>query len=229
VLTLDRDGYFSGKAWRDVGEAYQALTKMAERFRKRVQRWMEKQGMTPFGSEYVAVVEGHLSGWPHVNLMIRSPELATVLENERLERELAGLSKRECILLGGALLAAATGTGWGVQSTAERVRDKNAIAGYITKLAGLAGAAASEIAKITQAPLSAPERFHRLRAGDGFLPKRNKSHEVTGTLVRRTRDVDGTPLALPVHNVPARHREQVAACCYHEEELMLGELRVAGG
>jgi hypothetical protein len=56
VLTLDRDGYLSGKPWSDTVVAYKALSKMSEAFLKRVRRWMERETMKPVGSEWVAVV-----------------------------------------------------------------------------------------------------------------------------------------------------------------------------
>jgi hypothetical protein len=39
------------------------------------------------------------------------------------------------------------------------VRDKGAVTGYTTKLAGLAGATGAEIEKITQAPLEARRAY----------------------------------------------------------------------
>jgi hypothetical protein len=228
VLTLDRDGYLSGKPWSDTDAAYKALSEMSEAFLKRIRRWMVRESMKPVGSEWGAVVEAHRSGWPHMNLLVFSPELARLLETQRAERELVGMSARECVLLGDELLTAAMGAGWGAHSTAEPVRNKDAVAGYITKLAGLAGAAGSEIAKITQAPLSAPVRFRRLRAGKLFLPSRGKSDDdVTGTLVRRTHDVrKQAAVVLPLHDPRPEDREHVAQCCYHEEDLMAEEARV---
>jgi hypothetical protein len=226
VLTLDRDGYYSQKPWLNADEAYRALSGMTARFLKRLRRWMVTHGMKPIGSEWVAVVEAHRSGWPHMNLLVHSPDLARELTDRIAQRAIAGMSKRERTLLQGELLAMATATGWGAQSTAEPVRDKGAVTGYITKLAGLAGAAGAEVAKITQVPLSAPRRFRRLRSGTNFLPERRESSEnVTGTLIRRTADVDGTPLALPLHKAGASDREHVADCCYQEEALMIEEER----
>jgi hypothetical protein len=228
VLTLDRDGYYSRKPWLNADAAYRALSGMTARFLKRLRRWMVAEEMTPIGSRWVGVVEAHRSGWPHMNLLVHSPDLARALTDRIAERVLAGMGSRDSTLLHGELLAMATATGWGAQSTAEPVHDKGAVTGYITKLAGLAGAAGAEVAKITQVPLSAPKRFRRLRSGTNFLPERRQSSEnITGALIRRTADVDGTPLALPLHKARASDREQVAECCYEEEALMIEEGRAA--
>lgn len=229
VLTLDREGYYSGKKWKNVTEAYRELGRMSEKFLKRLRRWMKAQGMKPLGSEWVAVVEAHRSGWPHMNLILYSPELAEYLERDRVDRERRGFSAREQVLVQGDLRALTVGAGWGPQSTAERGRSPDALAGYITKLAGVAGSTAGELAKITQAPTAAPERFRRLRAGKGFLPPRRSNPEITGTLVRRyyMHELRG-PVVLPIHKVKTEAAAlEVAACCYHEEELLIEELRTA--
>ncbi len=59
------------------------------------------------------------------------------------------------------------------------------------KLAGLHDASVGELAKVTQIPSNAPERFRRLRTGKGFLPPRVCNPEVTGVLVRRRRSAEG--------------------------------------
>jgi len=222
VLTLDRNGYYSNQVWRDATDAYKALGKMSERFLKRLRRWMERGGMTPFGSEWIAVVEAHRSGWPHMNLMIYAPELAEFLANENAERARIGLSSRECTLLPIEIADAAVSAGWGRQSTGERVRDRNAVAGYITKLAGNADASGAEVAKITQAPLSAPNRFRRLRAGKKFLPPRRKNPNATGTLVRRT-TFQGTAHVVPLHRASPELQADIAVCCEIEETIMVRE------
>jgi len=222
VLTLDRAGYYSKRPWRDANEAYKALGGMSERFLKRVRRWMERNGMSAFGSEWVAVVEAHRSGWPHMNLLVYAPELAEHLEREHAEPSQAGLSPRECSLLPTEIADSAVGAGWGRQSTGERVRDRHAVASYITKLAGSADAAGAEVAKITQAPLSAPVRFRRLRSGRAFLPPRNKNRDFTGTLVRRSA-YNGTIHVVPLHDVRPDLAPEVAACCEFEEQIAIHE------
>lgn len=167
------------------------------------------------GNRWVSVVEAHRSGWPHVNLLVWCPELAERLRCERDERladpELAdavALARdawarkepvpaaireraRRATVIGGELAELITDSGWGLQSTAEAARSSAAIAGYVVKLAGMHDASAGELAKVTQAPLNAPERFRRLRSGKGFLPPRNVNPEVTGCLIRRRRSREG--------------------------------------
>ncbi len=203
VLTLDRNGYYSGEPWPDVTQAYRALGKMSTRFLRQLRRRYS------IGNQWVAVVEAHRSGWPHMNLMIYCPELAAELRAERERRELAGATVRETILLGGELLSIATTCGWGRQSTIEAARDTDALAGYIVKLAGNHDASVGELAKITQAPTNAPERFRRLRSGQGFLPPRYSNPEVTGCLVRRRRSAAGDWQIMPIN--PPKDPEQVAA------------------
>lgn len=225
VLTLDRDGYYSGKPWSDVNEAYRALGKMTRAALQRIgatwgsetklQGKKRVRSVRRIGKRWVAVVEAHRSGWPHVNLLVWAPELASQLRRERDSRladpdvanavELARDAwkngepvpervrelARRATTIGGELANAITDAGWGLQSTAEAARSADAVAGYVVKLAGNHDAAAGELAKITQAPTNAPQRFRRLRAGKGFLPPRESNPEVTGCLMRRRRAVAG--------------------------------------
>lgn len=224
VLTLDRDGYFSGTPWADVNEAYRALGKMTRATLGRIGRLygadtaLERSGRSgelrkvrKLGNRWVAVVEAHRSGWPHVNLMVWCPELASELRAEHESRladpevaDAVALARdawrakepippavretaRKATVAGGTLLTLLEASGWGRQSTAEAARDPNAFASYIVKLAGMHDASAGELAKITQAPLNAPIRFRRLRSGKGFLPPRHHDETITGVLIRRRR------------------------------------------
>lgn len=228
VLTIDREGYYSGQPWADVSAAYAALGKMTRATLARIGRtWgpetaLERSGRSKelrtvrkLGNRWVAVVEAHRSGWPHVNLLVWCPELAELLRSDHAERledpevadavELArdAWSRKEPVpsriremarratTVGAALRQLVEASGWGRESTAEAARSSEAIAGYVVKLAGQHDASVGELAKITQAPLNAPERFRRLRSGKGFLPPRQKDESVTGTLVRRRRSAEG--------------------------------------
>lgn len=167
------------------------------------------------GNRWVSVVEAHRSGWPHVNLVFWCPELAALLRRERADRledpaiadavELArdAWKRREAVphavrelarqatLAGGRVAEILEASGWGLQSTAEAARDIEAVIGYGVKLAGLHDASAGELAKVTQCPMNAPERFRRLRSGKGFLPPREKDETVTGCMMRRRRSAEG--------------------------------------
>jgi hypothetical protein len=224
VLTLDRDGFYSGKPWRSARDAFRALSSMSCKFLKRLNRMCRARGWRPIGNRWVATVEAHRSGWPHVNFILHCPELALELVSESRKKLAQGASDRESTLLGGELIHHALETGWGPQSTAERGRDAGALAGYIVKLAGEAGAVVGEVAKLTQLPHGAPVRFRRLRAGKGFLAPRHRNPDVTGTLVRRLRERDGTVTVLPLHKVSAADQSWVLACCYQEETIAIDEL-----
>lgn len=222
VLTIDREGYYRGgrRPFRDVKHAYKSLSRMSELLLKRLRRWQKSQGMRVLGSEWFAVVEAHKSGWPHLNLVIHSPQLARMLDQQQTADRAAGMSRRDASKLRGELREMALGAGWGPQSIAERARDREALAGYVTKLAGFADAAAGEIAKITQAPTSAPPRFRRLRSGKGFLPPRQGTADGwTGALIRRQVCNDGMPIVLPLHDVSPEHAINVQDACELEDRL----------
>jgi hypothetical protein len=183
VLTLDRDGWRTGDAWADAETAYRALSRMSRALLKRWGRMLGK----PIGSRWVGTVEAHRSGWPHLNLVLVSAELAAVLGRQA---NAADATDRQKALLRGELLSAALGAGWGPQSTAEVARSPEALAGYLVKLAGELdeawGAMAGEVTKVTQVPLSAPKGTRRLRSGRKFLPPRRRNPLLTGALLLRS-------------------------------------------
>lgn len=236
VLTLDRPDSFDGPAWVDADAAYKALSAQSRKFLKRLRRWQEAQGMTPLGNEWIATVEAHKSGWPHLNIVMHSSELADYVRAHKGEHdrssECGGCNRSGCphcrqgTLLWGPLLQHATDTGWGRISTIECARENNVerLTGYIVKLAGLADRSAGEVAKLTQLPTVAPERFRRLRSGKGFLPPRYKDERYTGTLVRRYQEQDGTVTVQPLADIPAERADDVAECCQLEEDLAHEEL-----
>jgi hypothetical protein len=99
VLTLDREGHYSGKPWLSTDEAYAELGALTRATLARIGRqWgpetrLERSGrgqqlrtVRHVGNRWAAVVEAHRSGWPHVNLMVWCPELADELRRERAER-----------------------------------------------------------------------------------------------------------------------------------------------
>jgi hypothetical protein len=229
VLTLDRNDYYGKNPqgeWLDVTDAYRSLGKMSEKLLKRLRR---RYGI---GNQWVAVVEAHRSGWPHVNFMLWCPQLARELESDRVARVDAGATPRESILIGGELLEHATATGWGTQSTAEAARSSEALAGYLVKLAGQHDASVGELAKVTQSPLNAPERFRRLRSGKGFLPPRHHDPTVTGCLLRRRRADTGeweiervNPPKDPAQVEPVERAIRAELALIDEEERILSQGR----
>jgi hypothetical protein len=243
---LDRDGYYSGSPWQDVSAAYAALSTMTRRALSRIgRRWgaetvLERSGRSnalrtvrKLGNRWVAVVEAHRSGWPHVNLVVWCPELAEQLRAEhdarmqdddianavflardawkRKEPVTEGIRAlaRKASVIGGELSRVLTVSGWGLESTAEAARDVEAVLGYGVKLLGLHDASVGELAKITQVPTNAPERFRRLRSGKGFLPPRISNPEITGCLIRRRRSNEGDWDVLPIN--PPKDDSQLEA------------------
>jgi len=202
VLTLDRLGTRGGQEWPDAREAYRALGSMGEKLLKRWRRLCEAHGWESFGSRWAVVVESHRSGWPHANVMLYAPELARELEAESQSRAEAGFAGRELSVLAhqdevlgagvrGELGAHAVACGWGIESTVERCRSTEALAGYMVKLARVPDGTMGELAKLTQLPHSAPFRFRRLRSGKGFLPPVKAANPAyTGALVKRIRGRD---------------------------------------
>ena len=219
VLTLDREGYYSGAPWRDVQQAFRALSRMTSVFLARVRRLCKRNGWRILKNEWVATVEQHKSGWPHVNIVMYAPELARELAAQRELNLSRGQTPRGAILLEGELRAAAVSAGWGHASTAEQARSKGALAGYIVKIAGKHDEVTGELAKLTQTPTNAEGKFRRLRSGKGFLPPRRKNENITGTMMRRTVDPQRSAYgAMPLHTIKNPELVRMAEKCMHFEE-----------
>lgn len=183
VLTLDQQGRFSGERWSSVDDVYRDVSRRTRNWLKRINRWCEREGVEGPGSRWVATVEAHRTGWPHLNIVMVAPGLARMLKTRRAAALGLGASEHEARMVSGELLTHTLHAGWGPRSTAEVARSVDAVAGYIGKLAKLHDAAVGEIAKLTQRPDAAPLGTRRIRSGVGFLPPRRKS-EYTGALVQ---------------------------------------------
>lgn len=229
VLTLDRYGTYSGeKRWETAQAAYRDLSRLSNEFLKRLRKWMKRMGWGVLANQWVATVEMHKSGWPHVNFVLWSKDLAQWIEDEKREKMTDGrMNEQEANRLSGELADIATNAGWGLVSTAERARSRDEALGYITKTAGKVDESIGELSKLCQLPLNAPFRFRRLRAGKGFLPQRKKSDVMTGTLVRRQNSSDGTRDVLPLHNVKGDAVTHSEECCATEERIWISELEAA--
>jgi len=228
VLTLDRRGTYSGEMpWENAQEAYRDLGRLSAAFLKRLRKWMISQGWEPLGKSWVATVEAHKSGWPHVNFVIWSKELADWLEDEKKAKMRDRISEHDSRFVAGPLADVVVDSGWGLRSTAERARSREESLGYICKVAGKVDESIGELAKLSQVPTNAPFRFRRLRAGKGFLPARAKSAEFTGTLIRRQHSNDGTRDAVPLHSCPAAAVAHSEECCETEERIWIDELSTA--
>jgi hypothetical protein len=156
------------------------------------------------------------------------PELARWLASEQSELEATGIGRRRATLLRGELLNAATGAGWGVQSTAEVARSADAAIGYVTKLARDHEQTVGEVAKLTQLPLNAPIKSRRFSSGKAFLPPVRHDPDVTGVLIKRIVGHDGHLHAEPVHNVPGKLHGFSSRCSELEERVLLQELQEQG-
>lgn len=225
VLTIDRHGTLSGLPWKDEQTAYRELGKMTHRFLESLRRDQTRRGERRLKNEWAMVVEAHRSGWPHANLMVYAPELAAELERERVALAQSGADDRTTRLMRGRMRALAVNAGWGTVSTAEQVRSRDALAGYLVKLAGHFDNAVAEVAKLTQVPLNAPPRFRRLRAGKGFLPPKHKSDKVTGTMTVRVVTSQHGPHVVPVQKLRPELQDLAAHCCELEERLWVAEAR----
>lgn len=230
VLTLDREGFYTGgrKPWVDAEDAYRQLGHMSERFIKRLRRWCVKMGWTHFESKWIQVVEAHKSGWPHVNLLIHHPQLAQYVQDHYEEQLNLGHSETSSKLLFDDILNHATACDWGTRSTVERVRSKDAMAGYIAKLAAYADEHIGELAKLTQAPTNAPIKFRRVRSGKGFLPPCRKNPNWTGVLTRRYYHKEWGYIAEPFlgkkNPTPQERLDHVNECTGIEEKQFIDEL-----
>jgi hypothetical protein len=225
VLTLDRDGTYSGeRPFETSKQAYKALSRLSGEFLKRLRKWFKAQGWAPLGNRWAATVEMHRTGWPHVNFILNSPELADWIDSERCDRLDDGMTPYEASLVSRELADIVTGSGWGLISTAERSKSTDTVISYIVKLAGECEQAIGELSKLSQVPTNAPFRFRRLRSGKGFLPPREKNANMTGTLLRR-RYWDGYLEVEPLHDVKDPVRADMSShCAALEEDVWQSEL-----
>lgn len=129
--------------------------------------------------EYVAVVEQHRSGWPHVNVLIYNQRLA----EECRATEHAQKKNGVYVLEGYKRVRArwlrphAVASGFGPIAYLEPMHDAHGMAGYLVKLADqLAG----EVSKGSQVPVQAPRHFRRLRSSRGFLPPAPTNPDLCG-------------------------------------------------
>jgi hypothetical protein len=124
----------------------------------------------------------------------------------------------------GELAELVTAAGWGLESTAERARSAASVASYVVKLAGEGGKTAGELAKLSQAPTMAPERFRRLRSGNGFLPPRKGTAEgVTGTLIRRERTPAGAIVPKTISEATHQNAAALERAQGFERAIIAGE------
>lgn len=138
VLTLD--SAFHRLPFDALDEVYFELRARLEWLRKRLRRWLVREGFEDFENRWVSTIEQHQSGVPHVNLVLHAPSWATWLETRRLERRKNGQTARTAKLFANTLerrdetdhvLARMLDEcGFGFASSAEQVRNKDEVIGY---------------------------------------------------------------------------------------------------
>jgi len=164
---------FNPGQWACAWDAYRGGARLWD---KRLRRRLEKS----YGRlEYLQTWERHRSGWPHLNLLLRSEALQERVQalpsdhpwiptgnhgagrrahRTRWRRELARIAP-EC--------------GFGMRVWVEIVDSREAVSAYLVKIA-------DEISRSTfktgdQRPLGAPPHFRRIRASRGLLPPRTRA------------------------------------------------------
>jgi hypothetical protein len=138
-------------------------------FRAGLSRWakLRKRLTRTFGDiKYIQTWEVHRSGFPHIHLAISNVSLSEMSCNT---------PKQNWKVLVEPLAVACD---FGQIGWLERLRSREAFAGYLTKLAReLTGAG-----KTYQVPTNAPRHFRRLRASQGVLPPVLRDPDITGVL-----------------------------------------------
>lgn len=198
VLTLDQAkdearGLTAIQAYRTLVRRWQSL-----------RQWMQRN-FGPVG--YVATVEQHRTGWPHLNVVVSCEDLAAAIRAEDRKNGMAP----------GWLKGAAVRAGFGYRAWAEAPRDRDELAGYLVKLAhreSLTG----EVAKLSQLPIASPPGTRRLRSSRGFLPRSSTSTgEWTGELMKFSVEL--------AKNLEAESARRIEEAWSKAEEWMRAEAR----
>lgn len=220
TLTIPRPE-FAGIA--SVHATFREISAAWRKFKKRLNRWCEAMGFRQTGKEWVGVVEAHVSGWPHLHVALWNPDLADWKRRRFHDQK---TEDGRATLLPEPWLSHAVDCGWGMRSTVDVVRSRDAINNYLQKLAADHGKTVGELTKLSQAPTTAPGRFRRLRSGKEFLPPRIKSEDWTGTLMRHRLDQYGNAEAFTLSTLNQSVARQLFE---HEENLIqLGEVGAPG-
>lgn len=156
VLTLD--SHFHKLDFAELDDVFKELRARLEWWRKRLRRQLGKQGLGDFFNRWVAVIEQHETGVPHVNLVMHCPEWAKWLETRRLARLRNGQTPRTARLIANTLdrrdeidqvwFRMLNECGFGFASTAEQVRKKEEVLGYTASVARHADEMAGRVKRI---------------------------------------------------------------------------------
>lgn len=183
VLTIDQHSTLNtrsgGKRWKNEQEAFRELSRMSRNFLARLRRWFVSKGWRSFENKWVATVEVQKNGWPHLNLMLHSPELAEWLDENPSELDESPNALR------GPLREHAIGCDWGAVGFAAPSANAEALAGYLVQVGSGQERTVGEISKLTQVPTNARMKLRRFRSGKGFLRHRIRDGAWTGIMLRR--------------------------------------------
>jgi len=185
VFTLDQLGRYGGRRFSDAAEAMECLPWQA--YLRRLKYRCRKAGSH---LRYVATVEVHRNGWPHLNVIFDCPYLARLVrENEaELEQFAAGEVTK---FTRSKMSALAHEAGFGPRCSFESVRSIEAVGKYISKVAAEESKSlgspeyikdasktkrvTSEVTKASQDPVAAPANFRTLRSSRRFIPAKQRS------------------------------------------------------
>ena len=185
VLTKQRPVYATAK---DAVSLYKEMGPMMARARKRIEKLLSANGFPKMGSNWLATIEAHQSGWPHVNLVVQSEGLARLIDAEKCESR-TSKGGSEIRILRGKLGEAFRAGGFDDCMGQVQLKKEKAVA-YIAKVA-------KESSKLSQLPVFAGERFRRYRSGKGFLPatiKQKRQAEAKENKLRWIRGEEGAEL-----------------------------------
>ena len=85
VLTLDSKQTLSkiNKPYKDEQDAFKRLSLNTRLFLRRLRKHQRQMGWRETGAEWCGTVEVQRNGWPHMNLIIYSPEMANELRENQ--------------------------------------------------------------------------------------------------------------------------------------------------
>lgn len=185
VFTFDQQGRYGGRKFKDPAEAMECMP--WQKYLRRLKYWARKQGQRV---SYVATVEIHANGWPHLNVVFHSAALAELVRGYHRRCEAMGIPAK-LRKAPRSMCKMAVDAGWGPRLSMSAVESPEAVAKYSAKVAtqGGVGQISAEVTKRSQDPVDAPRGFRTLRSSRRFLPPRARERDpaVTTFLV----DEDG--------------------------------------
>lgn len=212
VFTLDPSAWsaagWTGPATERIAGALENQRAMDAAYKELVVRWREliRRIRQEYGAvEYVATVEAHRSGWPHLNVILVSDILARAVRMEDSCLDGWARKARGREVARNVFWGMLEQSGFGPMAFAEVASPltgdgKDRLAAYISKLSNsvgkpfegdcggglidsIEGRLVSELVKLSQTPHDAPPNFRRLRCSKGFLPPVRRNPDITGQML----------------------------------------------